>query len=1230
MSTSRTRILQVRPGPSRLGRRAVLAALAAALLFAGCEGEPARNAAPAGADGALDAGAAKISALVGLPGELDATAVSASGVKRKVREGDALAAGEALETGPRCEAIVALDGGTTVQVAGGGRVSLGKKGGGPDLALERGAIAIARPRGERPFAVRKGAQTVAIPVGRTALSLDERARLSDYERPLYAAGERRDAVAEGAQALRGIGTLTARMPGSGRSNEEALELESHDVRVVLRDGVAETRIEEAFVNRSGRTVEATYRFVLPSAASVTRLALDVNGRIEEGEVLERSRARRIFREIVEDSVRPRDPALLEWERGSAFTMKIYPIGPGETRRVFLSYMEPALLSPSGTVRYVYPLGGPAGAPTAGRFSIDVDMQSSNGIAWVATPLYPAAVKTSGDTARASFGADAFAPRLDFAVEYAVARKPAEVRAAVQTEPSGASYAMLLAAPGSAGSPGEPAAKRRLLAVVDTSYGTPQELRDLAEATVLELFAGLAEGDEIAALACDSGCRSLSQRFEPVGPHALDRVRDFLDANPPGGASDVTGALARAFAFADDGVATTVVYVGDGVPTAGETSPSRILDIATRAAPRNVRVSTIGVGPNVDALLLGALADSLGGTSYDLSLGERPERAARNVAGRLWSPGLSNVTVEWPRGVRAAYPARIGFLPDGAEAAVFAELDGEALEGSVVLRGTDAGGAAVERRFDVSARSQERAAGFVGKLYAKALIDHLELTGGPRQEIVDVSRRMRVASRETSWIVLENQRMYDRFEVQRTAAGEWGGEAAQFAEATADEKKAETAEDDEPMEALAALDDLGAGDDGNDGLGRSGGGGGAVGGAGGKAGLATAGSMPAATPAKKAKAESYASEDEGAERARDTVSKNTDAPAGQAVAAAKPDTSAGGIGTGYGYGYGPTIAADERPWPCRRQPEYDIRFAGPSAPSARDAQRVAAFEADVRANPLSRAAHKRYVGALSRLGRAQEALAAADAWRIADPLDPGALAAYADQLARGGDRSKALRAYASIAEIDPARAANHLRAARAFEALGAFDAAASHYRAAAGLDPKTRAASIVRYLTCLAAAGMRALFEIEAGAALGDPANGKIRGDLAALVGGARKGVLPVQAEAAARGELVAVLQANAGGEDVDLSIFDPAGRRISGLWTRNALATGLPGADGEALALQSLVNGSYRVVVSRAGGAAGRPVRGTVTVRVRGERRVFPFALTGAEEAVADVRYRKIDPPLCW
>jgi len=1179
-------------------------------IFAGCEREPARSEAPASIGTKPPAGKVKISALIGLPGETEASAMSAEGRKRAVRQGDTLAAGESLEIGPRCEALLELGDGTIVHAGSSVRLSLANEDGAPDIDLSRGAIVIARTPGSGPLAVRRGKETIPVPLGRTSIAADgEAARLSDYAAPLYAkTSEQRSAP----EALRGIGSLTARLPGSGKSNEEALELASHDVRVVLRDGVAETRIEEAFVNRSGRTVEATYRFVAPPKATITRLALEVNGRVEEGEVLERSRAKKIFRQIVEDSVRPRDPALLEWERGSAFTMKIFPIAPGETRRVYLSYIEPALQL-DGAVRYIYPLGGPAGTPSAGRFSIDVDLESSDGIAWVATPLYPSEVRTSGDAARVSFSADKFAPSLDFILEYGISKRPAEARAAVQTEPNGASHAMILVAPKSPATADSAATgkKTRLLAVVDTSYGTQEPLRDLGEALVLELFAGMSQGDEVGALACDSGCRSLSQRFEGVSIEMLDRARDFFDRAPPGGASDVLGALSRAFSIADDGVPTTIVYVGDGIPTAGETDPGRIVELLARTRPANVRVSTVSLGPDVDALLLSAIADAFGGEGLGLALGESPAKAARDLARHLRSPGLTNVSLSWPRGVRAAYPERVGFIPDGAEVAFFAELDGGELDGDVVLRGTSADGSLVERRYDISARSEKREHGFIGTLFARALIDHLELEGGAAREIIEISRRMRVASRETSWIVLENQRMYDRFGVQRTAAGEWSGEGAAFSEAVAEGDEAA----DDALDALAALDDQSAGDEEAGALtGRAGGGSGSA--AGGKAGLGTLG-----TVSSKSAPAPFAEEKEETARAKKSSDRADTSEAGPAMAAQSPAPT-GGIGTGYASA--PLVARPS--WDCRT-PSYDIRISRAASETARETSELSSRGEEVRARPLSRTAHKRYVAALSRAGRTEEEFAAAGAWLAADPLDPGALTAYADGLARMGDRFGALRAYASVAEIEPTRAANHLRVAKAFEALGAFDAAAPHYRSASALDAKGEDASTLRYLTCLAAAGMRALFEVETAAVIADPARSRIRGEATALLNGARSGLLPVEAEPKVRGELILELSADEANEDLDLAVVDPAGRRISGLFAKNAVAASLAGNGGEILALDGLMNGRYRVLVSRTLGATGPTVEGTVSIRVRGERRSFPFSLTGAEAAVADVRYKKVQFP---
>ena len=142
----------------------------------------------------------------------------------------------------------------------------------------------------------------------------------------------------------------------------------------------------------------------------------------------RRRAKRIFKQIVDASVRPRDPALLEWIGGSTFSMKIYPIKPGESRRVFLSYLEP-LSASGGRTRYVYPLGGPAGTPDVGEFTFDANIRSPYEIASVRTPLYPTEVEAAGDQASVSFRATSYAPSADLVLTYTTRKKPAPVRVA---------------------------------------------------------------------------------------------------------------------------------------------------------------------------------------------------------------------------------------------------------------------------------------------------------------------------------------------------------------------------------------------------------------------------------------------------------------------------------------------------------------------------------------------------------------------------------------------------------------------------------------------------------------------------------------------------------------------------------------------------------------------------------------------------------------------------------
>src|SRR5262245_53571576 len=88
----------------------------------------------------------------------------------------------------------------------------------------------------------------------------------------------------------------------------ALEIKEHDVKVTINNGVAVTEVEQVFVNKENRVVEALYTFPVPRGASVAGFSMWINGKEMVGEVVEKQRAREIYNSYKQQR---RNPGLLE-------------------------------------------------------------------------------------------------------------------------------------------------------------------------------------------------------------------------------------------------------------------------------------------------------------------------------------------------------------------------------------------------------------------------------------------------------------------------------------------------------------------------------------------------------------------------------------------------------------------------------------------------------------------------------------------------------------------------------------------------------------------------------------------------------------------------------------------------------------------------------------------------------------------------------------------------------
>ncbi|MBV9210855.1 MAG: hypothetical protein JOZ52_09520, partial [Acidobacteria bacterium] len=171
----------------------------------------------------------------------------------------------------------------------------------------------------------------------------------------------------------------------------ALPVKSVNIQTKINGQVATTHLEQIFRNDTNGTLEGTYLFPIPEAASIVEFAIwDGNNRLV-GEVRSREEARRIYDEIVR---RQRDPGLLEYAGKDLFQASIFPIPPHSDKKLELTYTQ-VLKAESGTVSYRYPLGTGRQLVSIGNVSGSVEIDSKEPIRNIYSPSHDIALAHHG-------------------------------------------------------------------------------------------------------------------------------------------------------------------------------------------------------------------------------------------------------------------------------------------------------------------------------------------------------------------------------------------------------------------------------------------------------------------------------------------------------------------------------------------------------------------------------------------------------------------------------------------------------------------------------------------------------------------------------------------------------------------------------------------------------------------------------------------------------------------
>jgi Mg-chelatase subunit ChlD/tetratricopeptide (TPR) repeat protein len=1172
-----------------------------------------------------------------------------------------------------------------------------------DVARKLGEAQIELPRGAitvhgTKFALRTEESSASVDVARGSVTLSdadkrsvrvnagESARLAPGAPPYVSFSEsfgeslawsdETFGEAEPTSGPRGLGELKAKKPGQDSELAGAVTLASHSVRVRIAGAVARTEIEEVFQNHTDQVLEGIYRFPMPAEAQIERLALEVDGKVEEGAFLDRERAASIWRGAIVNAApqakKPlddivwvpgpwKDPALLEWQRGGRFELRIFPIPKRGSRRVILAYTE--VVKPSGnTRRYTYPLAyDPGGTNRVGRFDIDLEVRG-NDTGFGVRPLgYTLDRRSSTDATSLGMSAQGFVPSGDLLVEYALPNRDAELTAfsyhesqkklaagapaATANATSSATTAKKIPVEASDTSPyvaltlrpklprAERETHRTVALVVDTSRSMLGESYRRATELAVRLARELDESDRVTVLACDVTCKTLPGEALEPGVAAARSVKQFLDGITPEGGSDLVGSVKRALRELDratsrgEARSQRVVYIGDGAPTVGEVRPGTVERAVARGIDRSrASVAAVAVGAESDAATLAALSRGGGGVVLPYSPGRSITETAYAVLAATYGQALTNVEVTLPDGLRAIAPQRLDAIAAGGEATVLARMDNLELGGEVVLRGV-VGAKPFERRYPVKlVASDVRGNAFVPRLYAAARIADLEREGtaDAKQSAIALSSRFNVASRYTSLLVLESAAMFKAFGLDNTRfSPEWSGEDV----ATGESANA-------PAE--STFFDSNIGDDEGSGASVQGGNIGGLRGAGHGGGgrvAPTGGAAPrtataATRPSEPASPAAPASDrDEPAKEKKSSVklesadvlipsNKPAEAPRPAPSVARRPPVDNPFPNDPLNPDLGPPR---RRLIPMRRTFERTGEiFIDRFAPRAASSSAIAAAELDVERNENRRESVKKLFALLLRAGDIDRAARVSRRWSDKEPLDPEAITARADVLAASGDRTEAIRVLSSVVDVRPGDVAAQKRLARLHRWAGEpelgcrYSVAIAEFRA-------SDAALLGDAVRCSRALGDGALAD-----ELLTNADAKTRSAADELL----KAAAPNDRDL--RGDL-RVEATWSGGMDLDLALVHPDGHRVSwlGAPTRSVItARDVSSTSAEGLALNNPQAGEYVIEVVRSGGT-GRGI-GEVTVTAAGTTRRVPFTIDGTRVsiAIANISVRQVLVPL--
>ncbi|HEX7447780.1 MAG TPA: VIT domain-containing protein [Pirellulales bacterium] len=550
--------------------------------------------------------------------------------------------------------------------------------------------------------------------------------------------------------------------------QASYKIRALDVQVKLQEQIARVQVSQSFVNTGSAPLEVCFVFPLPYDGAIDQLTLLVDGKEFPARLLPKDEARQTYEAIVRKN---RDPALLEWLGTGMFQTSVFPVPPGAERKVTLRYSQ-LCRKDHGLTDFLFPLSTAKYTSHAiEQMNIQVAIETKGDLKNVYSPTHAIELKRDAHHATVSFQAANQVPQSDFRLLYdAESGKLGASVLSYRPQAGDDGYFLLLTTPAIERAAERP--KKTVVFVVDRSGSMSGQKIEQAKGALKFVLNNLREGDLFNIIAYDNAVESFRPELQRFDDASRQAALGFIEGVYAGGSTNIDGALAAALAqLRDSSRPSYVLFMTDGLPTAGEVNEMKIVGNSQTHNQVRARVVTFGVGYDVNSRLLDKLARQNFGQSEYVRPDENIEERVSRLYQKIEAPVMTDVAIRFAldalpaeagEPVNRTYPRQITDLFEGDQLVLVGRYKKPGTA-KVTITGSVGG---KQQSFDfpaeLVAESKDESFGFVEKLWAVRrvgeIIDEIDLQGRNDElvkELVELSTRHGIMTPYTSFLADEN-------------------------------------------------------------------------------------------------------------------------------------------------------------------------------------------------------------------------------------------------------------------------------------------------------------------------------------------------------------------------------------------------------------------------------------------------------------------------------------------